>query len=213
MPLLDDKRAMELNGILDDIESEMEEKDTVRELAMKSSRAMARLSVNAIGGLHRDDDVRKLLEEAREEARRLRSLLQEHPDVYYSGFVENAHQEVTEAAIAHSLITDSHLPRPEDLAVTGRAYVLGLGDVVGELRRYALERLKEGEVKVALEALEAMETIYEGLMRFNYPTALMAIKRKQDIARSLLEKTRGEVVVALRSFELEKRLDELKERE
>lgn len=210
MPVLDDKRATELNGILDDIEAEMEEKDTVRELALKSSRAIARLSVSAVGGLHRGDEVEMLLEEAREESLKLRSLLKEHPDVYHSGFVENAHQDMTEAAVAHSLIRGSRLPRPNDLAVTGRAYVLGLGDVIGELRRFALEKLKEGEAKGAMEGLEAMETIYQGLMRFNYPTALMAVKRKQDIARGLLEKTRGEVAVALRSFELEKRLDELK---
>ncbi len=210
VPLLDEERAAELREILDDIEGEMEEKDTVRELALKSSRAIARLSVSAIGGLHRNDDVSGFLGEAREEALKLRSLLKGHPDIFHSGFVENAHQDMTEAAVAHSLIRDSKLPHPQDLAVTGRAYVLGLGDVIGELRRYALERLMEGEVGEAMDALEAMEAIYQGLMRFNYPTALMAVKRKQDIARGLLEKTRGEVAVALRSFELEKRLDELK---
>ncbi len=210
MTLLDETRSKELREILDDIEAEMEEKDTVRELALKSSRAIARLSVSAVGGLHRGDEVRGLLEEARDEALKLRSLLKDHPDVYYSGFVENAHQDITEAAVAHSLMKGYSLPRPRDLAVTSRAYVLGLGDVIGELRRYALEKLREGEVTGAMESLEAMETIYQGLMRFDYPTAVMAIKRKQDIARGLLEKTRGEVAVALRSIELEKRLDELR---
>jgi translin len=209
MPLLDEERARELEEILSAIEAEMEEKDTVRELALKSSRAIARLSVSALGGLHRGKDVRGLLEEARDEAFKLRSLLKDHPDVFHSGFVENAHQDITEAAVAFSLIKGAPLPKPRDLAVTSRAYILGLGDVIGELRRYALERLREGEPEGAKDALEAMETIYEGLMRFDYPTAVVAIKRKQDIARSLLEKTRGDVAVALRSFELEKKLDDL----
>ncbi len=207
LALLDSTRSMELKEILDAIEANMEEKDTVRELALKSSRAIARLSVSAVGRLHRGEAVEELLEQAREEALKLRSLLREHPDLFHSGFVENAHQDMTEAYISHSLITGQPLPRPEDLAVTGRAYILGLGDVIGELRRHAMEKLKSGNAEGALEALDAMEAIYQGLMRFDYPTALVAVKRKQDIARGLLEKTRGEVVVALRSFELEKKLD------
>lgn len=210
MPLLDERKWRELEDILSSIEAEMDEKDTVRELALKSSRAIARLSVSAMSGLHRGEDVRSLLEEARDEAFKLRSLLKEHPEIFHSGFVENAHQDITEAAVAHSLFTGGSIPRPRDLAVTSRAYVLGLGDIIGELRRYALERLREGQLDGAKEALESMEKIYEGLMRFDYPTALVAIKRKQDIARSLLEKTRGDVAVALRSYELEKKLDEMR---
>lgn len=209
MSLMDEEQERELRAILDDIEAEMEEKDTVRELALKSSRAVARLAVGALGALHSGKEVRPLLEEAREEALKLRSLLKEHPDIYHGGFVENAQQDMTEAAVAQSLIGGGPLPTPRDLAVTPNAYLLGLGDVVGELRRHALERLKDGEVPRAMEALEAMETLYDGLMRFHYPTALVAVKRKQDIARGLLEKTRGEVAVALRSYELERRLERL----
>lgn len=209
MPLMDPDRMRRLQAILDAIETEMEEKDTVRELALKSSRAVARLSVSALGGLHRDEDVSTLLSQAREEALTLRSLLKDHPDIYHAGFVENAQQDLTEAAVSESLIRGESFPGPEDLAVTGRAFILGLGDVIGELRRHALERLRAGAVPEATEALEAMETLYQGLMRFDLPTALAPVKRKQDIARSLVEKTRGEVAVALRSYELEKKLEEL----
>lgn len=209
MSLMDKPRSIEFEEVLRAIEEHMEEKDTVRELALKSSRAIARLSVSAVGGLHRREGVEGILEQAREEALKLRSLLKEHPDIYYSGFVENAHQDMTEAYISYSLIEGKPLPRPDDLAVTSKAYILGLGDVIGELRRHALEKLKEGDVGEATESLDAMETIYQGLMRFDYPTALVAVKRKQDIARGLLEKTRGEVAVALRSYELEKKLDKI----
>ncbi len=209
MSLMDESRSIEFGEVLNTIEADMEEKDTVRELALKSSRAIARLSVSAVGGLHRGKEVKDLLEQAREEALKLRSLLKEHPDIYYSGFVENAQQDMTEAWVSHSLIKGNPLPRPDDLAVTSQAYLLGLGDVIGELRRHTMEKLKAGNLNEAEEALDAMETIYQGLMRFDYPTALVAVKRKQDIARGLLEKTRGEVAVALRSYELEKKLDEL----
>lgn len=209
--LLDEERKADLEAILGAIEAELEEKDAVRELALKSSRAVARLSVGAVGALHRGRDAVSLLEEAREEAGRLRSLLKEHPDLYYGGFVENAHQDMTEAVLAQSLLRGDPLPGPRDLGVTSTAYLLGLGDVVGELRRHALERLRAGQVEEAADALEAMEYLYESLLRFDYPTALVAIRRKQDVARSLVEKTRGEVAVAQRSLELERRLADLRE--
>ncbi len=208
MGMLGPTRRRELEAILTGMEQDLEEKDAVRELALKSSRAVARLSVSAVGSLHRGKEVAGLLEEAREEASRLGSLLKEHPDLYHSGFVENAHQDMTEAAIAYSLLRDTPLPSPDELGVTSRAYVLGLGDVVGELRRYALERLGKGDVEAARESLEAMEILYEGLMRFDFPRAVAAVKRKQDIARSLVEKTRGEVAVAVRTQALERKLDE-----
>ncbi|MFQ5986502.1 MAG: translin family protein [Thermoplasmata archaeon] len=207
MAILGPTRRRELEDILREMERDLEEKDAIRELALKSSRAVARLSVSAVGSLHREKAVAPYLDEAREEASKLRSLLKEHPDLYFSGFVENAHQDMTEAAVAFSLVRNAPLPRPQDLGVTNRAYLLGLGDVVGELRRHALERLGKGDVEAAREALEAMEILYEGLMRFDYPRAVAAVKRKQDIARSLVEKTRGEVAVALRTRDLERKLE------
>lgn len=212
MTELGKERMAELKRILDDVEAEFEDKDEVRELALKSCRAISRLSVSAIGALHRSGDAEEILKEARDEALKLRSLLKEYPELYYSGFVENAQQDMTEAAITFSLIRSSTLPGPKDLAVTSKAYVLGMGDVIGELRRHALERLMEGDVQGAAKALGTMEVLYDGLMRFSYPTSLLAVKRKQDIARGLLEKTRGEVAVALRSYELERRLGDLRDK-
>ncbi len=201
-----------LKAILDDIQRQMDEKDTVRELALKSTRAIGRLSGMAIRGLHRGEDVTALLRDAREEASRLRSVLEGHPDIEFTGFVEGAHQELCEAAVSLALLKGTSLPSPQDLGVAPTSYLLGLGDAVGELRRFTLDRLKAGDMEGANHFLESMEEIYDELMRFDYPTALVAIRRKQDIARGLIEKTRGEVVVAVRESELQKRLDALEGR-
>ena len=99
------------------------------------------------------------------------------------------------------------LPSPREIGVTDTASLLGLGDVVGELRRLSLTRLRSGDVAAATLFLETMERIQDALMRFDYPTALVALKRKQDVARSLIEKTRGEVAVAAQGLELAKKLD------
>lgn len=196
-----------LDHLIEDIEARLDEKDEVRELTIKSSRTIARLSGSAIQGMHRGKDVDTELQETREEILKLRSLLNDHPDLYHTGIVENAMQEACEAFLVHAILEGEGLPSPKEIGVTDTAYLLGLGDVVGELRRFSLEHLRRGDIKLSSAFLEKMERILDALMRFDYPTALVALKRKQDIARSLIEKTRGEVAVAARSQELADKLD------
>jgi translin len=157
--------------------------------------------------MHRGQDAGPQVQEIREEVLKLRSLLHDHPDLYHTGTVENAMQEACEAFFVHAILEAEGLPNPKELGVTDTAYLLGLGDVVGELRRFSLEHLRQGDIKLASGYLEKMERILDALMRFDYPTALVALKRKQDVARSLIEKTRGEVAVAARSQELADKLD------
>jgi translin len=89
------------------------------------------------------------------------------------------------------------------------SYLMGFADSIGELRRFSLEALRAGNVESANKYLEMMEDMFIVLMRFDYPDALVAIRRKQDIARSVLEKTRGEVAVAINSMRLQDRIVEL----
>ena len=201
-----------LDAIMEEIETELDEKDAVRELALKSSRAITRLAGRALRGLYRSENPTEPLNDAKEEASKLRALLAEHMDLFHSGFVENAFQELCEACITISLVNGEDLPRPRELGVTNSSYILGLGDSVGELRRFALEALRSGKIDEAVSYLGMMEEIYSALMRFDYPTALVAIKRKQDIARSLLERTRGEIAVASRGRQLEKKIEELEKK-
>jgi len=201
-----------LDDVISEIEGRLDEKDEVRELTIKSSRTIARLSGSAIQAMHRGHDVGTALQETHEEILKLRSLLKDHPDLYHTGIVENAMQEAGEAFLVHAILEQDPLPSPRDLGLTDTAYLLGLGDVVGELRRFALEHLRRGDVKLASAFLEKMERILDSLMRFDYPTALVALKRKQDVARSLIEKTRGEVAVASRSQELADKLDAVREK-
>lgn len=201
-----------LDKVIGDIEARLDEKDEVRELAIKSSRTIARLSGSAIQRMHRGDDVAGTLREAREEVMKLRSLLDGHPDLAHAGFVENAMQEACESFLVHAILDSDRVPSPKDLGVTDTAYLLGLGDVVGELRRFALDNLRRGDIPQAAAFLERMEHILDALMRFDYPTAMVALKRKQDIARSLIEKTRGEVAVTARSQALAEKLDAVREK-
>ena len=198
-----------LEKIIEGMEARLDEKDAVRELALKSSRTIARLAGEAVRRIHRGEDMIDLLREVRDRNGELSSALRDHLDIYYAGYIENAHQELAEVSILHSIVEEKPLPTPTDLEVTDKAYLMGLGDVVGELRRITLDALKRGDADAANEHLQQMEEIFTVLMRFDFPSALLAIKRKQDIARRLLEKTRGEVAVASYGKSLEEKMDNL----
>ncbi len=201
-----------LDRIAAEIEESLDEADAVRELAIKSARVVTRLSGAAVTALHRGKETATLLNDAKSEAGRLAGLLLEHPELLHSGLVESAFQELAEAWITTSIVEGDPLPTPRDLGISPTSYLMGLGDAVGELRRLTLESLRAGNVVAAGDYLVHMEAIYDILMRFDYPHALVPIKRKQDIARSLLEKTRGEVAVATHGHDLARRIEDLKKK-
>ena len=201
-----------LDRIAAALEKDLDEKDRIREATLKAARSITRLASDAIRGMHRGEDTPKHLEALRKEVAALRKALRDHQDFWTGGAVEGALQEAAEAAIVHAILRDRPLPGPTELGVTDAAYVLGLGDTVGELRRLALDRLRLGEMEDANRLVDAMEEIYHALLRFDYPDAIVAVRHKQDVARSLLERTRGELAVAARSAELERKLARLSRR-
>jgi translin len=198
-----------LENVVGKIETELDEKDQLREVALKSCRAVVRLSGNILKSVHRGTEAQKELEELKDEVSRLTSLLADHPDLASAGFMENALQEYAEVGIVLSILEKDDVPSPEDLGVGSIPYLLGLGDTVGELRRLCLDELKKGDVERANHFLDRMEDLFTALMRFDYPDAIVAVRRKQDIARSLLEKTRGEVAVSASAMNLQKKLEEM----
>jgi translin len=201
-----------LEKIVDEMEIQFDEMDNARELCLKSSRTITRLASRALRHLHRGEDVQSSVEEAREEVSRLRSILTDHQELLHSGFVEQALQEFTEVVIVDHILKEKMLPSPKEIGVPNSAYLLGLGDVVGELRRETMEHLRKGDLARATRYLEGMEEIYDQLMRFDHPSAIVPIRRKQDVARTLIEKTRGEIAVATRGKVLEDKMAALEGR-
>lgn len=198
-----------IDAIAASIQSKLDEKDTVREISIKSSRAIIRLSGSVVHGIHKHANMDKEMSEALEEAERLQNLLQDHQEIWNSGIVQDALQELAEAAIVISLLRDEDLPEPEELNVPAPSYLMGFADAIGELRRFALESLRQGRPAEAERYLDHMEEMFLVIMRFDYPDAIVSIRRKQDIARSILEKTRGDVAVAVSSARLESKIADL----
>src|SRR5256886_16175946 len=138
-----------LDEVISEIEARLDEKDEVRELTIKSSRTIARLSGSAIQGMHRGLDVAAQLREIREEILKLRSLLKDHVDLYHTGIVENAMQEAGGGFLLQGMLAHESHPGPEEIRLTGTPDLLGLGGVAGELRRFALVHLRRRDGTLA----------------------------------------------------------------
>ena len=195
-----------LKEAMDYVEKELNEKDAVREIALKASRDILRKSKEAIAMMHRGKDPIELLRRIREDHMALISTLREYPELIHAGYVSDASQEYTEAMVLYTIFHGEEVPGSRELKVDAGSYVMGISDVVGELRRSALDSLKNGDIETAELRLSQMEEIYEQIMRLDYPSAIVQIRQKQDMARALIEKTRGEVAISKRLMEVERRL-------
>ena len=187
-----------LDGIIEKIDHHIGGKEKIREEALKASRDIIICCRKGIQQLHRNqtDDAKNFIQQASEKLEHLYNDTKDHPDIFHAGFVENAAQELVEIYCLYNIMKGEDLPDPDAIKTTYSAYLLGLCDVVGELRRSALDFMLEGNTTKANEYLQHMDRIYDAIMSFDYPSGLIPIKKKQDMIRGLIEKTRGELVVS-----------------
>lgn len=201
-----------LDKIVDKIEKNIDDKDKIREQALKSSREIIIGCRRAIQKIHQNimKDAKTHINTASKKLQELYALTKEYPELYHTGFVENAAQELVEAHCLYSIMRGKDLPDPDEMQTTYSSYLMGLCDLVGELRRAALDSIREGKAKKADNYLNMMEDIYDVIIRFDYPSGLIPIKKKQDMVRGLIEKTRGELAVASCERRMEYRTDEFR---
>ena len=201
-----------LEKIVDKIEKNIDDKDKIREQALRASRDIIIGCRKAIQYIHQDlmKDAKTNIKKASTKLQDLYGLTENHPELYHAGFVENAAQELVEANCLYNIIQKTDLPDPDELQTTYSSYLMGLCDLVGELRRSALDSIRKGYTKEADEYLTMMERIYDMIIRFDYPSALVPIKKKQDMVRNLVEKTRGELAVASCERRIEFHTDEFR---
>jgi translin len=203
--------AAELDAIAADIHQRFTAKHRAREQALPLSREAIRHSANAIRAIHRHDEqsARALLEQARAKAHGAAAALADYPDVLHAGFVGDAQKEYAEAALVIALVCADPLPRPRDIGVEDAAYLNGLGEAVGELRRFLLDSLRGGDIADCERLLGVMDDLYSVLVTIDYPDAITGgLRRTTDVARGILEKTRGDLTVAARQHQLERRMAE-----
>jgi translin len=206
------KRVEDLEAIAAELRPHFAAEDKAREKALRSCRQVIRYSADAIRAVHRQerDKAKGLLDSAHGLLRELNQDLAKHGRLLHSGFVHDAQKEFAEGSITLALIAGEGLPRPETLGVSNAAYLDGLGESVGELRRYILDSLRRGDFSRCEELLTIMDEIYGILITMDFPELLAhGLRRTTDAIRGIIERTRGDLTVALRQKELETKLNDL----
>lgn len=189
-----------LDQILERITGHLAAKNKAREAGLTASRAIIRLSANSIRAIHRADraEAERLLDEARAIRDEAVRALEGHADIYHAGFVHDALKEYAEARTTLALLTGEKLPDPDELGVEYPAYLNGIAEAVGELRRAVLDRLRHGRYEECEVLLEAMDDIYAALVTVDFPDAMTGgLRRTTDQTRGILERTRGDLTIAI----------------
>ena len=207
----------ELDLIADKVRKNFEAKNAARDAALAASRELIRHCALSIRATHRGEyaEAAQLLARTREIAAQMKGSVAAYPDLYFTGYVQDALKEMAEAHIVHALITDASakIPDPDALGVDYAAYLNGLGEAAGELRRYALDIVRHGSSERCETVLAAMEDIYSLLVTMDFPDALTGgLRRTTDMVRGVLERTRGDLTVAARQEKLEKTLHEFEDK-
>lgn len=167
-----------------------------RERALPACRRVVRASGSAVRAVHRarPDEARAQMAEAEDALREAQVALAPFPAVAHAGFLHDAEKEYAEARCTAALVAGGSLPGPAELGVEPVAWLKGLAEAASELRRHALDRLRDGELERAELLLATMDEVYGALMTVDYPDALTAgLRRTVDALRAVLERTRGDV--------------------
>jgi translin len=181
-------------------------KHTARERALPKSRAAIRYCANSIRAIHRHEieRARELLSQASALLAEMAADLRGHQDIFYAGFVQDAQKEYAEAATFSALTQNRPLPLAPELSIDWAPYLNGLGEAVGELRRYVLDQLRRGNFDSCETLLRHMDDIYALLTTIDFPDAITGgLRRTTDAARGILEKTRGDLTIAVGQAQLQ----------
>ncbi len=182
-------------------------KHAARERALPKSRAAIRYCANCIRATHRQEYelAAELLGQASVLLNEMAVDLHDHQDIFYAGFVQDAQKEYAEAVTFMALTQNRLLPLAPDLSIDWAPYLNGLGEAVGELRRYVLDQLRRGNYDNCEIILRYMDDIYALLITIDFPDAITGgLRRTTDAVRGILEKTRGDLTIAVGQAQLQR---------
>lgn len=194
-----------LEQISEQIRMNFDIQTAARDQALTQARLLTRHCSLAIRAVHREeiDLMQSHLDEAGRLAESLTTDLDPFPNLYHTGYTQDALKEYAEAQITCALILNKPLPSPDEIHVIHATYLKGLSEVVGELRRRCLDILRKGYSDEAERLLKSMDDIFAILVTMDYPDAITnGLRRQTDIARSIIERTRGDMTFSLRGEHL-----------
>lgn len=201
-----------LDSIADHIRLSLSAKDSAREKAIPLCREVIRYCSQGIRAIHRQefDQVKELLQSARNLLNEAEQSVAGYSELSHTGFIRDAQKEFAEGSITLALATGKQPPGPDELGIDYAAYLNGLGEAVGELRRYLLDSMRRGDLGRGEELLSAMDDIYSILVTMDFPDAITGgLRRTTDMVRGVLERSRSDLTLVIVQKELEQKLDSL----
>lgn len=176
-----------------------------RNRAMESSRIIIRRTKKVIHAIHVSEDCSAEYEGMQKDVSSLIDCLKDEPSVFHSAVVQDALGEYAEAVIFSAVVENKEIPSSDDLGITPQAWIMGFADSIGEIRRMILACLMADDLPRAKELFDHMETMGDELLELDVPDAVVPIRRKQDVARSIIEKTRSDIANAVMLAQYNKR--------
>jgi translin len=177
-----------INEIEKEILGLQDRKDNV----MNVSRELIRLTGKCITMMHTGDmkAAGKMLKEVSLMVKKL-----EKDDAGFEYNSQQAYQEYVEAAVLYSILGKRKIPTDKELGVECIPYLLGLLDVMGELKREVMEKLRKDDSETAEEYYNFMVEIHDSLLPLRFSSSLiMDFRKKQDVGRIQLESVSSELL-------------------
>jgi len=199
-----------LDIIADEIRKVFTVRDEAREKVLPLSRETIHYCSITIRAVHRQEfaQASELLKTAADLLNQAKRSTQGFEELANAGYLRDAEKEYAEASTLVAMVGGLTLPGPADLHVDPASYLNGLGEAVGELRRYLLDSIRHGDLSRGEELLSAMDDIYGVLVTMDFPDAITGgLRRTTDNMRGVLEKTRSDFTLVLEQKNLEKKLE------
>jgi translin len=203
-----------LENIAEQIRRGFTELDAAREKVLPGCREVIRNCSQAIRAVHRQEFewATELLKTARRLLGETEQTVAGYTELSNTGFFRDAQKEYAEGSIFFSVVNGKPMPSPKELGVDSAAYLNGLGEAVGELRRYLLDSMRRDDVSRGEELLRVMDDVYSVLATIDFPDAITGgLRRTTDMVRGVLEKTRSDLTLIMRQKDLENRLERIRE--
>ena len=192
---------------LDSIARSLSEVHDAREYLIRNTRDVIILCSRSIAAVHRGD--MECAESKATEAERLLVSHREKAGAALAGHLAVAEQELVEARALIAIASHRPVPSAAELGAPAGAYVLGLLDCIGELKRLVLDRIRDGDGDEARRVFEVMQELYEAAYPFTtLDKVLKDARRKLDVNRSLIESVRAAVTEESRRADMIKALRE-----
>lgn len=189
---------MEFRENIERIHSALDRKQESMDVILRESREIIRLSSKAVTLMHAGDiaGAKAIVEGLDERKEALFRSASESGMGFYS---VQPLQEYAEARILLGIINGGRIMLEDEVGVPREPYILGLMDVVGELKREILEALSNDRRDDAKKFLASMKEIYDSTrgMRFS-DSVLPGFRRKQDVARAQIESAWSDILSSMK---------------